>query len=153
MSDSPRLSGGHTQMPGLGGGRGARLLVASLTEASKRPAAIQRLIEIGEPAVPSLLDALSHRSRHVRDAAAYTLGKIGSRAAVFPLIAVLRDPEPAVRKIAAYALGAIEDVRALPALIALLRDRDNQVVDAAVYALSRIDLPDGLVKTIEAWAE
>ena len=140
--------------PLLGGDRGARQLVKTLDDASKRPDAIQRLIAIGEPAMPYLVEALSHRNRHIRDAAAFTLGRIGSRDATAYLVNVLLADEAAgVRKVAGYALGSLEDVRAVPALIRALRDIDEQVVAAATYALGRIDLPEQLVETIVNWDE
>lgn len=147
----PGLGGKLPLIPGLGGAQGAKLLVKGLTDARKRPETIQRLIDIGEPALPHLIDALGHRSRHVRDAAAFTLGRIGDKRAVMPLVGALGDGEAGVRKVAAYALGSLEDVRALPALIRLLRDVDEQVVSAAVYALGRIDLPPKLEEIMLTW--
>lgn len=153
-SDAPHLGGKLPLTPLLGGDRGAKKLVQTLDDARKRPEAINRLIAIGDPAIPHVVEALSHRNRHIRDAAAFTLGRIGNKVATAYLVNVLLEDDAAsVRKVAGYALGVLEDVRAVPALIQALRDINEQVVEAAIYALGRIDLPEDLVATIVTWED
>ena len=62
-------------------------------------------MELGEPAVESLIKALNDEDWHVRSGAAEALGEIGDRRAVEPLIEALKDEDGGVRKDAADALG------------------------------------------------
>ena len=73
--------------------------------------AVERLVQIGQPAVPALIDALNHKNRRIRYHATIALGKIGSPAssAVPMLIKALSDEEIQVRRNAAIALGQIGD--------------------------------------------
>jgi HEAT repeat protein len=68
------------------------------------------------------------------------LGEIEDRAAVMPLVSVMRDPDGSVRLNAVYALGEIEDPRAQePLATALAGDRDPEVRRAAAWALGNLD--------------
>ena len=71
----------------------------------------QALGRIGEPAVPALIEGLSHENKVVREWSASTLLRIGpsAEAAVSALKQAFSDDKDArVREIAAYALKAIE---------------------------------------------
>jgi HEAT repeat protein len=104
--------------------------VASLIEVLKKERnffsyegrrASEILTEIGEPAVAPLIELLSHRNSDVRSLAAYTLGRIGSRTAVEPLIGLLGDRQVLLQT--ANALGDIGDPKACePLLDALIRE-------------------------------
>ncbi|MFW6172403.1 MAG: HEAT repeat domain-containing protein [Elusimicrobiota bacterium] len=82
--------------------------------------------------------------------AAKTLGEIGDKMAVKPLIGALKDKDDSVRIEATKALGEIRDERAVGPLIEVLND-DNEIVRYRVKeALIEIGEPavDGLMKTL-----
>jgi HEAT repeat protein len=83
---------------------GVRALIQVLDDPTLAEVAIQSLKQIGKPAVPELIKALSARRETVRLSAAVALGKIGpaARVAVEPLTACLQDPS---------AANALKDIR------------------------------------------
>lgn len=105
---------------------------------SRRDNAIEALVEIGEPAVEPLIQALNNESWVVREAATEALGKIGDERAVEPLIKVLDDEDETtfVREAAAEALGEIGDERAIEPLAHALTDID--VLKNAAVALDKL---------------
>jgi len=113
---------------------------------SKDPASNMRypvaiaLAEIGKPAVPALLNALSHKDKDVQPGSAVALGQIGDKRAVQPLMDVLRDGEQYwfLRSNAAEALGRIGDKRAVSVLIGALKDDNSSVRSAAAEALGKL---------------
>lgn len=75
----------------------------------------------------------------VRTSAARALGGLGPRAAVDPLVHLLRhDESKSVRFTAAQALGAVGDTRAVPALVEALEDDDATVQVWAAFSLGRL---------------
>jgi len=70
--------------------------------------AVESMIDIGPPAVDSLILALKDNSSPIRQNAAICLGEMGEERALEHLIPLLNDEEPNVRGAAAFALGAIE---------------------------------------------
>jgi len=96
---------------------------------SRRDAAAAMLAELGPPAVPVLVDALSHPQRGVREAAARGLGLMpcGDRRAVRRLADLIEDPEPRVRQAAVVALSCIGSKAgpAVPALVKALGEADR----------------------------
>jgi HEAT repeat protein len=98
------------------------------------------LAEIGDPAVPLLIEALSDESWQVRLSAAVALGEIGDPTAIPALIAALSDENWEVRANATVALGKMDQV-AVPALVAALKDQDVQVRRNAIKALGDIGDP------------
>src|SRR4028118_350071 len=86
--------------------------IASLIEKLKTnddrefDAAIEKLGEIGEPAIPALMAALQDKNLLVRRSAAEALTQIG-RPAIPALVKALKDSDANVRSMAAYALASI----------------------------------------------
>ncbi len=74
------------------------------------------LLAIGPPARDRLIFILGEGHAHRRQDAAFVLGKMGDPAAVEPLCAALKYPDPLLRRLAAQALGRIGDPRAEKAL-------------------------------------
>jgi hypothetical protein len=98
-----------------------RLLITSLENTSwrVREAAFDALLDLGEPAVPCLIEALADSHERVIIPAVIALGTIRACGAVDSLIALLDSGEdPAVH--AAWALGEIGDDRAITPLTKLL---------------------------------
>lgn len=90
-------------------GGSSRFTVRPFEDWTMREAAAVALSRIGEPAVPSLVEALKSPDPNMRQQAADTLARIGPAAssAVPALTALLDDPDPRVKKSAVRALGQI----------------------------------------------
>ncbi|MHB8958933.1 MAG: HEAT repeat domain-containing protein [Candidatus Limnocylindrales bacterium] len=109
-----------------------------------------KCVEIGSPAVETLIPFLASGYVNDRDDAAEALGEIGDPRAVEPLIAALADGagdlgldcSQGTRKAAAEALGRIGDARAIGPLVAALEDRDRRVGEAAAAALHQMGIPE-----------
>lgn len=85
----------------------------------------RKMIEIGEPAVLPLIDALCDGNPSIRHGAADILGFLGDKRAVEPLIAILNDSNPDIRRTASNSLGLLGDKRAVGPMIRLLEDDDE----------------------------
>lgn len=91
--------------------------------------------------VVRLFEGSSHEDPRVRRYLALALGRLGSSAAVGPLIAALDDPDSETQLYAAWSLGAIKDRAAIPPLTARLAAQDPGMVKMASYALGAIGDP------------
>jgi len=130
-----------------------------------RQEAAEKLIEIGDEAVPYLIEALQEKSgwridfetssrasltlkeiSSFRRTVAWVLGEIGDYRAINPLIETLRDENISVRNSAAKALVEIGEAAVDP-LIALLKDWNKDIREAAIWALGEI----GDAKVIETF--
>ena len=81
------------------------------------------LAEIGDPALPSLLDALKHPEWLVRLHAVEALAKSRSADAVEPLLWVLfNDQDQAIREDVVRALGQLRDERAMEFLVTVMKE-------------------------------
>jgi HEAT repeat protein len=89
--------------------------------------AINALVELGEPAVPRLIAALTDKDEMVRKQAVLGLGRIKNSEAIDPLIAMLQDRDWFTRLTAAAALESIGDERGREAIKPLLKDPDMVV--------------------------
>jgi hypothetical protein len=111
--------------------------------------AAEALVKIGEPAVPSLIAALTHSDEGVRWKAAVTLGEIGDQRGIIPLIGLLSDTDRFVRSRAAYALG-LAGPPAIPALSETLKDAPSGVRTGIVTALGKMHDPAAIRVLIRA---
>jgi len=102
--------------------------------------ALRMLAEMGEPAVPALIEALKNPEGRVL--AASVLAHIGppAKAAVPALIEIAKtDKNPAAKREAFMALGSIGQAEAGASVAtAALEDPDERVVIAACYALAQM---------------
>lgn len=105
------------------------------------------LSQIGVPAVPRLIDALSDPDGYVRAAAAEALGKIRDARSVDALSTAMcyhdeqiykDDEDTEARLNAALALGKIGDVKALEPLIAVVLGQDPLLASYAIDALGML---------------
>ena len=129
-------------------GPAAVLFLVAARRGSKgkvRRHAARALWDIGSPAVPLLIQALSDLDSEVRQLAIEALGAIKPAGAeAVPLLAkALGDADVRVRGSAAEALAnwAPAAAAAGPLLIAALSDADSEVHWNAVYALGKIGSP------------
>jgi hypothetical protein len=110
--------------------------------------ASRSLIDIGEPAVPSLIRILGTPKYETSMAAGHALWKIG-KPAVPPLINALSNSKVVVRRQSATALGLIGDNKAVKPLVKVLENDVDEGVrrDAATsLALLGHELEDNRVK-------
>ncbi|MFM8551180.1 MAG: HEAT repeat domain-containing protein, partial [Nitrospiraceae bacterium] len=99
--------------------------------------AAQALVAIGRPAVPHLLEAITHEEWVVRLHAVEALGRLKSPESVEPLLWLLfNDQDQAVREDAIRSLGEIGDARAVEFLF--LAMKDGGLRHLAIEALGRI---------------
>ena len=102
-------------------------LIAAL--ASPSPAARRKaretLVALGKPAVPSLIQLLSHRKPHVRWEAAKALGGIADPIVASALVGALKDCDGDVRWLAAEGLAALGQDALQPLLAALIEQNES----------------------------
>ena len=84
----------------------------------------ESIVELGAPAVPRLIQALSDKDELIRKQAAIALGRIKASEAVDALIEKLNDKDWFTRLTAAAALESIGDDRGKDAIKPLLKDSD-----------------------------
>jgi HEAT repeat protein len=105
--------------------------------------AMDLLVAIGEPAIPSLRDALQSPELYVRCHARMVLARMELGAArkevASAIVPGLALRSPLDRRSAASALGDIGDAAVASALRPLLADSDWDVVSAAAQSLSKLD--------------
>jgi HEAT repeat protein len=105
--------------------------------------AAEALGDIGNVAVPGLLQALASNEWKVRAFAAVGLGEVEEiveRAqAIEALAGRLSDPHPDVRDRSAWALGEIEHESAVEPLLGALQDSEARVRVRAAWALGEIE--------------
>ena len=124
------------------------------------------LIDLGMPAIPSLIGVLKNENCTLRQAAAESLDRIGwipdrgesgatywvakrnwdlcvaiGAPAVLPVIEALKNDSSSIRWDAAEALGRIGDARAVPSLKNALKDENSSVRRAVIEALGKIGAP------------
>jgi HEAT repeat protein len=120
------------------------ILKNTKSSSGERQAAQGRLVEIGQPAIPPLIQALKNEKPEISLTAAYTLGRMGPAAkeAVPALIQALKDANSEVRRVTAYALGQIGPAaqEAVPALIQTLQDANPEVKMISAEALAKMGL-------------
>jgi HEAT repeat protein len=108
----------------------------------RRTDAYRRLREIGEPAVPALLDLLRHRNISVSSDAFNALANMGPRAAgaVPELRRLLDGDDPELRRDAASLLGRIGPAAepTVPSLAKLLEHPDKRLREVAGRSLGLI---------------
>ena len=120
-------------------GRAIEPLVPLLQDKVKavREEATTALAEIGDPALPSLLEALKHSEWLVRLHAVEALGKSRSAEAVEPLLwALFNDHDQAIREDTVRALGQLGDSRAMEFLVTVMKEPGLRTL--AVEALGKI---------------
>jgi HEAT repeat protein len=101
--------------------------------------ALEGLVRPGGRGSDVLILALSDKNEEVRARAASYLGRMGSHAAVNPLIALLgKESSVEVKKAAALALGEIGDERATPVLLKTFRSGGRALHSACANALSEL---------------
>ncbi|NOY00818.1 MAG: redoxin domain-containing protein [Verrucomicrobia bacterium] len=105
-----------------------------------RTLAMRDFVRSGEAGIDQLINALSHKSPHVRYLAAAALGVQASESAIPGLQKLLTaDPKITVRSQAAISLGLIGSAKALPALEkALTADKSRDVIHQCELSIHQI---------------
>lgn len=113
-----------------------------------RQAAAGALVEIGEPAIPSLVETLKGPGGRITPHSLWALGEIGSPDAVDAVVKAAESRSWRIRWCAAESLGDLGGKRAIATLVQALGDRDERVRNAAYLALQKIGKPAvGSLKT------
>jgi len=100
-----------------------------------REAAITALVEIGKPAVESLLSALESTNKEVQISAAKSLGRIGDTRAIQPLIELLTESfDVDLMFEAAMALSSLDEKEACNEL-KKLKESSNPIISQLVKKL------------------
>jgi HEAT repeat protein len=155
---------------GLGDTRGFEVVVAVLGDRSETRA-VQEISSVGLPSVRAQIRQDRYYAAHllgdlkdprgvailvallkdpdVSDIVPWSLGQIGDRSAVTPLIGSLSDPNPGMRILAIHALVDLKATEALPRLRQLLDEnaRSNfgkleSVAEAAQAAITKLQSPN-----------
>ena len=121
-------------------------------ETSPAKEAAEALGDIGNAAVPGLLQSLAHNDWKTRKFAAIGLGEVDQITDLVTVIDALAgrlgDGHAEVRDRSAWALGEIEDPSAVEPLLKVLNDKEPGVRARAAWALGEIESElaiDGLV--------
>lgn len=99
-------------------------LIAQLRSDEFKEDATDALVELGQPALETLVKALKDKDENVRKQAVIALGRIQDPAAIDALIEMLQDKDWFIRLTAAAALEKIGDERGRDAIKPLLKDQD-----------------------------
>ena len=105
------------------------------SSSSVRNSAVQSIVKVGKPAVPSMINCLNNPDSIVRRKACDALGLIGDPSAVEPLNKMLKDSDRHVRRRAANALISVGDESSIQPLIEALKDTESKVRLRAAEAL------------------
>ncbi len=117
-------------------------LLSDLTsgDESRAERAVPALIELGEEAIPALLDLTKSSNADFRWWALRSLAA-SPHSSTSWLIPFLDDPAPEVRQCAALGLADKADEAATNSLVRALNDSDSMVCDLAAHALVKIGKP------------
>lgn len=101
-------------------------------------AASNALVQMGEPAVSKIIDALDQSEKSVRTKAIQILGKIGSGQAKEALLMLLDDDDDGVREEIVQSLGTFQDEKLTGHFVQALKDQDWRVRNKAALALDKL---------------
>jgi HEAT repeat protein len=101
--------------------------------------ALENLVKIGEPAVPTLIQHLDHKDDLIRWRIVRTLGRISSEKAANALISSLADKKWMIRNEAAVALVKTKSIKSLSALkVMLQQDSLNYAYDDISWVVEQL---------------
>jgi hypothetical protein len=101
---------------------------------------VRRLVALGSSATPSLVRWVRHQQDPIGIFAAEALGRIGSPAAVEPLIEAITDiaSNTGMKTVAAQSLGLLKDKKAVPALIHVLESEQRKQTQLAATIIESL---------------
>lgn len=108
------------------------------TEGAARIEVGRLIVAFGEPAMPQLIEALSHPNSVTRSTAAWCLGFLGDPRAADALCAATQDCDKFVRLEAASSLLKLQDVRGLDVIVRGLDDGDPRVRAKCIGLLQQL---------------
>lgn len=115
-------------------------------------AAVDKIIKIGKPAVPVLIEMLKSKDDNVRLGAAILLGGVGDKEAIPALVEAIGDPNSSVALIAIADISKLGDRQAVPLLSKKLEETSGQVQNAVAEAICHFGGKDAVgifVKALE----
>ena len=120
----------------LGGSEAIQKLATMLTESVYPSSSVSSaLVEIGEPALDSLVSAIQSENERVSNAAVRIIKNIGGNKAIKILYQFIDDGRPTVRSIIVSALGELEAIEAIDGIIRSLKDENSTTQYEAIRAL------------------
>jgi len=123
----------------LGGSEAIQKLTTMLTESVYPSSSVSSaLVEIGEPALDSLVPAIQSENDRVSNAALRIIESIGGNKAIKILNQGINDQQPSVRQYSIRALGNIGAIEAIDNIIRCLKDEDTGIQQNAVQALGML---------------
>lgn len=133
----------------------SRALVDAMTRVSDlrvRRGVVEALVGLRRPvAEPVLLEALGEKDPGTRVLAAQGAGRIGARAAIPTLEALLADPAVGVRREAAHALGVLASTRSGKLLLKAAREEAEPEARAAMLVAAGLSGDGAVAKGLEAF--
>ena len=128
---------------GAGGDRRAMDPLIKMLQAAHvllRMNAAKALVKFNEPQViAALLESLNDRDELVQSWALNSLGALGNREVVKPIVAFLeRTPSPDMRYMAIRALGSLGDPQAIVHILPFRADENHHVREDARKALAKL---------------
>ena len=109
------------------------------------------LVEIGQPAVPALMDVIRHGSPALRPLAAVALREIQSIDSDQVITQAISDGNNEVRLSGALALAQSASTTDIPTLVGLLRDTDPKIRVCAIIGLSRTGSKEVIPSLVETF--
>ena len=141
-SADPALDLEQLEAKARGGDREAISQMVGLL-ASQEPGLSDRVyslvVEIGQRAVPALMQRVKDPDKQLREYVIAALGTLKVKQAVPVLGDVLKDKSLKRRYVAAWSLGEIGGSESIPALIGALNDDNNEVRRYATRALIKLN--------------
>ncbi len=134
----------------LGVLRDPRAIPALISALSNHRGARMGLRNIGQAAVPALIEALRNDNPNVRAGAAEVLGEIRDPVALPPLLAAVYDSQPEVRISVAVALSEFPNPKAAEAVLSSMRDDNPHVREVVARLVNRLKDPRGVEALIVA---
>jgi sporulation protein YlmC with PRC-barrel domain len=98
----------------------------------------EKLVQVGRPAVPALISALSSPSERIRWEATMVLGQIGDPRAAPALVSLLQDESIDVRWTAMDSLIALNQSAVLPLLFALRKNFESTWLRVGAYHILHV---------------
>ncbi|WP_300608660.1 HEAT repeat domain-containing protein [Methanohalophilus sp.] len=114
---------------------------------SVRSDAVKGLVDIGEPAVGSLIQALENDNPDIRENSALALGKIGDKRAIEPLVYLIEDNDVNVRGAAEIALVDIGE-ESIDMLVAYAKNQDNVEYERRLAVIFLIEYGEKAVPSL-----
>jgi HEAT repeat protein len=111
---------------------------------------VEKLLALGDDAVPQLIETLKHPQAGFRKYSAWALKDFGHAACIPNLSAALQDRDDYVREASIDALAAFKSQAPVELIVQCLKDESSDVRRAAACALPEIGTPEAFHALVSA---